>query len=220
MISLVNINKIFRTVSGQVNALRNINLDIQKGDFIVLKGPSGSGKTTLLLTIGTMLKPTSGKVLINDLDIYSLTENERTRYRASQIGFVFQEFHLLPYLNVLDNILLSAAIKRNGEDRKKAMELTDELGLSHRILHKPCELSAGEQQRVALARALIHKPDIILADEPTGNLDHENSMIVITFLNNYHKSGGTVIMGSHRNDADPFANRIMHLEPEGAMKIS
>jgi len=216
MIYLKKINKVFSTARGQVHALSDVNLEVKDGEFLVLKGPSGSGKTTLLLTIGAMLQPTSGTVLIDGNDIYSVNEKERTRFRALYLGFVFQEFYLLPYLNILDNILLSAGVNRNGETRKKALELSGQLGLLHRIYHRPYELSAGEQQRTALIRALIHDPKIILADEPTGNLDPENSEIVINVLANFHKIGGIVIMGSHRNDADQVADRVIMMQNQGS----
>ena len=217
MIYLKKINKVFRTARESVHALRDINMEVKKGEFIVLKGPSGSGKTTLLMTIGAMLQPASGTVLINGNDIYSFNERERTRFRAKYIGFVFQEFYLIPYLNIIDNILLSAGIIRNGESLKKALDLSEQLGLSHRIFHRPYELSAGEQQRTALIRALIHDPQIILADEPTGNLDPENSEIVINVLENFHKKGGVVIMGSHRNDADRVADRVILMQNQGSI---
>lgn len=211
MIQLSNINKIYRSFPKQVTALKNIDLYINRGKFIVIRGPSGSGKTTLLLTIGTMLHPSSGFVKIENTDIYRFNELERTKFRATNIGFVFQEFYLIPYLNVLENIMLSAGLGKDGTKQHKAEELTDKLGLTDRMLHKPSELSAGEQQRIALARALIHQPKIILADEPTGNLDPENSSIVINILNNFHQSGGTVIIATHGKDADLYADRIFSL---------
>ena len=212
MIQLQQINKTFNGLSKPTEALRNIDLNISKGEFFVIRGPSGSGKTTLLMCIGGMLRPSSGLVRIQGQDIYSLNSNERSRFRASSIGFVFQSFYLVQYLNVLDNILLSAGMGKDGNGQRKATDLIDHLGLTDRILHKPSELSAGECQRVALARALIHRPDFILADEPTGNLDPENSAEVINILNDYHKDGGTIILVTHGKNADRYADRIIALE--------
>ena len=211
MIQLSTINKTYGSFPKQVKALKNIDLHINRGEFIVIRGSSGSGKTTLLLTIGTMLQPSSGFVKIKNKNIYCFNELKRTKFRAINIGFVFQEFHLIPYLNVLENIMLSAGLEKDGTKQQKAADLTDQLGLTDRILHKPFELSAGEQQRIALARALVHQPKIILADEPTGNLDPENSSIVINILNNFHQSGGTVIIATHGKDADQYADRIFSL---------
>jgi len=212
MIQLLQINKTFNGLSKPTEALRNIDLNISKGEFLVIRGPSGSGKTTLLMCIGGMLRPSSGLVRIQGQDIYSLNSNERSRFRASSIGFVFQSFYLVQYLNVLDNILLSAGMGNVGNGQRKARDLIDHLGLTDRLLHKPSELSAGECQRVALARALIHRPDFILADEPTGNLDPENSAEVINILNDYHKDGGTIILVTHGKNADPYADRMIALE--------
>ena len=211
MIYLDNVSKIFGSSPKQVEALKNIDLRVNKGEFIIIRGPSGSGKTTLLLSIGGMLQPSSGFVNVENKDIYLLNEFERTKFRASNIGFVFQMFYLIPYLNVVENIMLAAGLGSNGTRQRKASELADQLGLSDRILHKPSELSAGESQRVALARALIHQPNMILADEPTGNLDPDNSREVIRILKEYHQTGGTVIFVTHGKDADQFADRIFNL---------
>ncbi len=212
MIQLDKISKIFGKLPKQTIALKYVDLKINKAEFIVIRGPSGSGKTTLLMSIGGMLQPSSGTVSINDQDIYLLNNNERSRFRASNIGFVFQMFYLIPYLNVLENIMLSAGQIKNDKLNRKAYKLVENLGLSERIMYKPSELSAGECQRVALGRALIHQPKIILADEPTGNLDPENSLMVMKTLDNYHQNGGTVIIVTHGEDTDPFADRIIYLK--------
>ncbi len=217
MIHLDKVSKIFGSPPKQVEALKNIDLHVNKGEFIIIRGPSGSGKTTLLLCIGGMLQPSSGVVNVENKDIYLLNEFERTKFRASNIGFVFQMFYLIPYLNVVENIMLAAGLGSNGPRQRKASELADQLGLSDRILHKPSELSAGERQRVALARALIHQPKMILADEPTGNLDPDNSREVIRILKEYHQTGGTVIFVTHGKDADQFADRIFYLN-KGEMR--
>ena len=194
--------------------MKNVDLKIKEGEFIVVRGPSGSGKTTLLMSIGGMLQPSSGTVRINDKDIYLLSNVERSRFRALNIGFVFQMFYLIPYLNVFENIILSAGQIKNDKLKIKAYNLVENLGLSDRINYKPSELSAGECQRVALGSALIHRPEIILADEPTGNLDPENSSMVMKTFSNYHQNGGTVIIVTHGEDADPFADRVIYLKKE------
>ncbi|KPL17037.1 MAG: hypothetical protein AMS26_02450 [Bacteroides sp. SM23_62] len=211
MIQLEDVSKIFESPLKQVEVLIKITLEVKNGEFIVVKGPSGSGKTTLLLSIGGMLRPTSGNIRINDKNIYLLSDRERTKFRALNIGFVFQMFYLIPYLNVLENTMLSGGLKDIGTKRGKALKLAEDLGLSDRVMHRPSELSAGECQRVALARALIHQPEIILADEPTGNLDKENSSEVVRILAHYHQNGGTVIMATHGDDADKIADRIILL---------
>ncbi len=213
MIHLDKVSKTFKTSTSQVGAIVDIDLLLNEGEFIVINGPSGSGKTTLLLSIGGMLQPSSGVVNVYNKDIYSLNEQERTDYRAKNIGFVFQMYYLIPYLNVMENIMLSAGLGRNGtQNRKVSEQLIDQLGITDRISHKPSELSAGERQRVALARALIHQPKIILADEPTGNLDPENSLGVLRIIKEFHQKGGTVILVSHGSDANQYADRIIHLK--------
>ena len=179
MIQLHHVYKTFKGPSRQTEALKDVDLEFSEHTFSVIRGPSGSGKTTLLMCVGGMLRPSSGSVRIQKEDIYSLNTRERSRFRASRIGFVFQSFYLVTYLNVLENVLLSAGLAKDGNGQREARELIDQLGLTDRILHKPSELSAGECQRVALARALIHQPELILADEPTGNLDPDNSLEVL-----------------------------------------
>jgi ABC-type lipoprotein export system ATPase subunit len=217
MIHLDKVSKIFVSSTKPVEALTNIELQVYKGVFIVIRGPSGSGKTTLLLSIGGMLRPSYGVVRIENKDLYLMNEFERTKFRAFNIGFVFQMFYLLPYLSVLENIMLSAGLGTIGIRQNKAIELADRLGLSDRIEHKPSELSAGERQRVALARALIHQPKIVLADEPTGNLDPDNSKEVLKIIKEYHQTGGTVIFVTHGKDADHYANRLIYLK-KGVLK--
>lgn len=212
MIQLERISKIYGELPKQAVALKNVDLKIKKAEFIVVRGPSGSGKTTLLMSIGGMLQPSSGTVRIDDKDIYLLNNVERSRFRALNIGFVFQMFHLIPYLSVLENIILSTRHIKYDDANKKAYSLIEDLGLSDRINYKPSELSAGECQRVALGRALIHQPKIILADEPTGNLDPENSSMVMKTFKNYHQNGGTLIIVTHGEDANLFADRIIYLK--------
>lgn len=216
MIKLENVCKIFRTRNDEVNALNNVNLNVNEGEFIVVRGHSGSGKSTLLFTIGGMLKATSGTVRVNGMEIYKMDVKKRANFRADNIGFVFQMFHLIPYLNVIENVLLpGGTAKKISLSKTEAKELIKKLHLEKRETHKPSEMSAGEIQRAAIARALIIQPKIILADEPTGNLDPENAAEVIGHLQEFHKDGGTVIVVSHGTDADQFADRIVHLKDGG-----
>ena len=196
---------------GSVTALAPFDLDVDSGEFIAVKGASGSGKTTLLLTLGGMLRPTEGSVLFDGANLYSQPPSARADYRATEVGFVFQMFHLVPYLGVEENVWLAA---RNGAMTQRPRELLEQFGLSHRLTHTPGELSAGERQRVALARALVNGPQLILADEPTGNLDPENDRQVFEHLSEFHRGGGTVIVVTHGTTADDFADRIVELKAD------
>ncbi len=215
MVRLENISKIYRTKRGEVKALDEVSLQIEEGEFVVVRGHSGCGKTTLLLAIGGMLRPTKGQVIVGGNDVYEMGERARARFRAENIGFVFQMFHLVPYLNVIENTLLSS-----GSENKQpeAEELLRRLRMSGREHHKPAELSTGERQRTAIARAMLNHPRIILADEPTGNLDPENAAEAIGYLSEFHRDGGTVIVVTHGSAVDSYANRIIHLQ-EGRIKM-
>ncbi len=212
MVRLENASKNYQTRHGQVRALDKVSLHINDGEFVVVRGPSGSGKTTLLLSIGGMLRPTEGQVLIKNSDIYAMSKTQRARFRAENIGFVFQLFHLVPYLNIIENVLLPVGVGRSQSDRENAKKLLDRLKLTERMYHKPAELSAGEKQRTAIARAMIKRPQIILADEPTGNLDPENSEEIIRHLAEFHSHGGTVIVVTHGKAVDQYAGRIVNLK--------
>jgi len=211
MICLENVVKTYRTRRGDVTALSNISLRIQKGEFVIICGPSGSGKTTLLMTIAGMLRPTSGVVSIEQNNLYAMSIRARAKFRAQNIGFVFQMFHLVPYLNVAENVVLAGGAVANKNRKAQTRELINEFGLAGRNYHKPSELSAGEKQRTAVARALLNSPKIILADEPTGNLDPENATSVLGHLSEFHRSGGTVILATHGAEAERFADRIIYL---------
>lgn len=211
MVELQQVSKRFRGRAGEVIALAEVDLHVAPGEFVVVRGPSGSGKTTLLLALGGMLRPTGGKVLVNGVDVYALTERERARFRGENIGFVFQMFHLVPYLTVLENVALAATAGRTSTVWAAAGELLGRLGLSPRERHLPSELSAGERQRVAVSRALLNHPKLVLADEPTGNLDPDNAAEVFEGLAVFHRRGGTVVVVTHGTAADHHANRIVHL---------
>jgi ABC-type lipoprotein export system ATPase subunit len=216
MIRLQNVTKTYSSTGQTVKALENINLDIERGRFIVLRGPSGSGKTTLLMAIAGMLKPGSGEVLFENRDIYELNTHKRADFRAKNIGFVFQSFHLVPYLNVLENVLL-AGTTSNNDSQPRAIELLEQLGMTNRISHKPSALSSGQKQRTAIARAMLNKPKLILADEPTGNLDPDNAAAVLGYLSQYHKQGGTIILVAHDDEAERLGDHIIYME-DGRIK--
>ncbi len=211
MVVLENVVKTYRARRGDVNALGDINLRIEKGEFVVICGPSGSGKTTLLMTIAAMLRPTGGSVCVEQKDLYTMGIRDRAKFRAENIGFVFQMFHLVPYLNIIENVVLAGGVAEEKRGTVEANELIKQLGLAERAFHKPSELSAGEKQRTAVARALFNRPKIILADEPTGNLDPDNAASVLGYLSEFRHSGGTVILATHGTEAEQFADRIIHL---------
>jgi len=179
---------------------------------VVLQGPSGCGKTTALLMAGGLLSPDSGLVSVTEQNPYALTANERAAFRARTIGFVFQQFHLVPYLSVLDNVL-APCIAADVQDDScgRADSLIERFGLAHRKSHLPGELSSGERQRTALARALLNKPPLLLADEPTGNLDQENAEAVLGHMKEFAESGGAVLLVTHDERAIPFAHRVVRL---------
>ncbi|NQT83687.1 ABC transporter ATP-binding protein [bacterium] len=212
MIELQNVSKVYAGQDGEVRALDHVNLSIQRGEFVVIRGPSGSGKSTLLLTAGGLVRPTEGKVVVDGKDIYTLSSRERASFRGGNIGFVFQMFHLLPYLNVLENVLVPTISGARKSDRTEAAELLQRLKMSDRLHHRPSQLSTGQRQRVAIARALLNRPRVILADEPTGNLDPDNAAEVLDYLTEFHKAGGTVLLVTHEQYADEYAQRIVLLQ--------
>ncbi len=209
MITLESVSKSYQGAQGRTVALDAIDLKIDKHDFVVLRGPSGSGKTTLLVLIAGMLRPSQGEIIVDQQRLSEMSAERKARFRARNIGFVFQMFHLVPYLNVVENVTLAAV---GGEaDTLKAEVLLNKLGMGEKGNSFPSELSAGEKQRTAVARALINQPQIVLADEPTGNLDPESARKVLSYLSDFHKQGGTVIVASHSDFADGFANRVVEL---------
>lgn len=211
MVQFEQLSVVHRTGHGVVKALDGVDLRLTQGEFVVVRGPSGCGKTTLLLTAGGMLRPTGGRVMLNGRDLYDMAVGERAVVRARNIGFVFQMFHLLSYLDVLENVLLAADPSRGGSSKASAEQLLANLGLGDRLRHRPAELSTGERQRVALARALVNKPQLVLADEPTGNLDPENSTAVLEHLKSFQRGGGTVMVVTHGSAADAYADRVVRM---------
>lgn len=212
MIRIENVSKAYVKDETVVKALDGVTLKASKGEFIIVKGSSGCGKTTLLLTTGGLLHPDDGKIIIDDQDLYTLSPQEMAEFRSTKIGFVFQQYHLIPYLTILENVTISSMTHHGKTPGEKAIELICDLGLEDRIKHIPGELSAGEKQRTALARALLYEPKVILADEITGNLDDKNSAIVLAKLKEFTNSGGTVMLVTHDEKAFAYADRIIELE--------
>ena len=215
MVILEDVTKTYRTGRGDINALDSVNLRIEKGEFVVINGPSGSGKTTLLMTIAAMLRPSSGAVSIGGKNVYDMSIRARANFRAENIGFVFQLFYLVPYLNVVENIALASRATGKNTGTDELERLVKQFGLKERAFHKPSQLSAGEKQRTAVARALFNRPQLILADEPTGNLDGENATTVLGYLADFHREGGTVIVVTHASGPEEFADRIIYLRDGG-----
>jgi putative ABC transport system ATP-binding protein len=213
MISLNNITRSFNGPKGKVIALSDISMTISPGELLAVRGPSGCGKSTLLLTAAGMLKPDKGEVLYQDKDNpYNLTPDKRSRLRAQLIGFVFQQFHLIPYLTVQENIAVSSLILSVNNAEERAKELIKKFGLESREDHLPSQLSTGEKQRTALARALYNKPKVIMADEPTGNLDDENADIVMNHLKSYVEDGGCVLLVTHSARAAEYATSTLNMK--------
>ena len=207
------LRKTYRVGKVEVPALRGISFGVERGEFVTVVGPSGSGKSTLFYLLGGLTRADSGRVTIDGVDFASLSDAARTRLRKSKIGFVFQRFNLLPTLSARANIEIAADIAgRGAPDPLFLQQITEMLGIAGRLEHRPNELSGGEQQRVALARALINRPAIVLADEPTGNLDSKNSAIVLNMLRQSNKElGQTVLMITHNPEAADYGDRIIHM---------
>jgi len=196
-----------------VHALRGVDLDVQAGEFVSIVGPSGSGKSTLFNIVGGLTPPTSGSIQIAGRDLLGMTDAERTELRKTTVGFVFQKYNLLPTLTARDNIAIARDIARkNGPLDPQFVEILKLLGIENRLDHKPRALSGGEQQRVAIARAIVNQPAILLADEPTGNLDTENSTAVLAILRDLnHRLGQTILMITHNPEAAGYGHRIVHM---------
>jgi putative ABC transport system ATP-binding protein len=193
-------------------ALKGIDLVVIEGEWLSIVGPSGSGKTTLLNLLGGLDRPTSGSIKIDGIDLHSLTENELAHFRREKIGFIFQQHHLIPYLTALENVML-AQYFHSLPDEEEAIEALRKVGLEHRLAHRPSELSGGEQQRVCVARALINKPSLLLADEPTGNLDLENALMVLDILHQLHQEEEfTIILVTHNPMVANRGERILTIE--------
>jgi ABC-type lipoprotein export system ATPase subunit len=211
-----NLTKIYRRNGQEVRALDGFSLEVAAGEFVAVQGPSGCGKTTLLLVAGGLLRPDGGRVALGGQDPYALSAEARARWRATRVGFVFQQFHLVPYLTVLDNVLApSLAAPSEGAParaRGRVRVLVHHLGLAGRADPVPAELSTGERQRVALARALLNRPGLLLADEPTGNLDRASADVVLEHLAEFARGGGGVLLVTHDPAAAQHAARVVRIE--------
>ncbi len=217
----LKIDKLTKTYNGRegkVAALADVSLTAEAGEFLAVMGPSGCGKSTLLLTAGGLQSPTEGTVEVAGKNLVDMTAEQRARHRAAHIGFVFQQFHLVPYLNVLDNVLAPSLALDIPDGRARARELVARFGLENRAGHVPAKLSTGERQRTALARALFPGPKLILADEPTGNLDRENAEIVLRHLEEFAAAGGTILLVTHDATMADRADRTLHLQ-EGRLCV-
>ena len=213
MIQIIDLCKAFQTKDVETQALDHINLEIKDGEFVSIMGPSGCGKRTLLNAIGLLDQPTSGKILIDDTDISQLNDRKAAEFRNKTLGFVFQNFHLIPSLNVTDNVELPLLFGNVPADERKERVKTvlEEVGLSHRMKHFPSQLSGGQCQRVAIARAIVSKPQIILADEPTGNLDSKMGKEIMDLLLDLNKQGVTIVMVTHDESIALQTSRIIRL---------
>ena len=213
IIKLIELWKVYKRGKIEVPALKNINLDIYQGDFVAILGPSGSGKSTFLNSIGFLDVPTKGTLELEDTNISSLNESQLAQIRGKKIGFIFQQFNLINTISAIENVMLPMIFQNVPESQrtKRATELLTSFGLKDRLHHKPTELSGGEQQRVAIARALSNDPDIIVADEPTGNLDSKTGLNIMEFLKSLNKNGKTIILVTHDQSLIKYAKRTIYL---------
>ena len=213
IIELKDIKKEYKIGTEEIHALSGVTLNIYKNEYVALMGPSGSGKSTLMNMLGCLDSPTSGEYILNKLAVAQMSDNELAEVRNKQIGFVFQTFNLLPRSTTLENVMLPlvyAGIEKSKRE-EMAKKVLEQVGLGNRMTHKPNELSGGQRQRVAIARALVNNPAIILADEPTGNLDSKTSVEIMTLFEEIHQNGNTVVLVTHEEDIAAYAKRIVRL---------
>ena len=214
VLKLQNINRTYKIGSETVEALNDVSLEIPKNDYVALMGPSGSGKSTLMNIMGCLDTPSKGKYLLNTFDVSGMEDKELAEIRNKEIGFVFQTFNLLPRSTALENVALPLIYAGWSKTKReqRALEVLDQVGLANRVHHKPNELSGGQRQRVAIARALVNNPSIILADEPTGNLDSKISYEIMALFKQIHKNGNTIILVTHEEDIARYSHRIIRLK--------
>ena len=215
LLAAENLQKIYVTGEARVSALAGVSFEVEAGDFVALMGPSGCGKSTLLHIAGAMDRPTSGTLRLKDRDLSSMGDDELTRVRREQVGFVFQFFNLLPTLTVGDNIALPCLLAgmKDQDAERRARALAERVGIAHRLSHYPQQISGGEMQRAAIARALVHQPSLLVADEPTGNLDSENGANVLALIAGLNKElGVTVLMATHAADVAAAASRVLKMK--------
>lgn len=214
-VAVKNVSKVYRTNGGgsAVQVLSDVNIEVQEGEFVSLMGPSGSGKSTLLTIMGAMNHPSAGQVLIDHIDVYGLSEERRADFRREYLGFVFQQHHLMPYLNALENVMLPLATKHLSakEKRQRALSVLEKVGLTGKESRLPNQLSGGEQGRLAIARALVNEPPLILADEPTGTLDTRTGHEVMEVFQGLNAHGQTILMVTHNPENAQLARRILHI---------
>ncbi|MEX2213526.1 MAG: ABC transporter ATP-binding protein [Phycisphaeraceae bacterium] len=211
MLDFKSVSKTYPSGTGEVRALDDVTFTLGAGDFIAVRGPSGCGKSTLLLTGGALLRPTRGTISLQGKDLYAGSAEDRARLRATTLGFVFQQFHLVPYLSVRDNVLAASIAAPSANAPSRADELLARFNMTHRAAHVPAELSTGERQRTALARALLNQPKLLLADEPTGNLDPENAQVVLDALRGFADEGGAVLLVTHDDRSAAAADCVMQM---------
>jgi len=211
MIHLENIVKIYKIGDVQVNALNYVSLDIDAGEMVSIMGPSGSGKSTMMNMLGCLDRPNAGKYELDGIDVSRMSDDELASVRNKKIGFVFQSYNLLPRLNAVMNVELPLIYSGAGNRHKRAMEALEAVGIAKRAHHKPSEMSGGEQQRVAIARSLVNDPPLILADEPTGNLDTRTSNSIMEFLQQLNKKGITIVIVTHEEDVASYTGRTIYL---------
>lgn len=211
MLVLERVAKTYPKDGRRITALAPLDLSLRAGEFVAIAGPSGSGKTTCLLIAGGLLDPDSGRVLLDGHNLGAMTRDQLAAVRSQNVGFIFQQYHLIPYLSVLENILVPEAARGCIGNHVRGRALAAEFGLAHRLDHTPAELSSGEKQRAALARALLFRPKILLADEITGNLDQANAQIVLGHLKEYVRAGGSVLLATHDGEIARQADRVEHL---------
>jgi putative ABC transport system ATP-binding protein len=221
MIAIQGVNKTYHTDGLAVKVLHDVSLDIAEGDFVALMGPSGSGKSTLLTILGAMNPPTVGQVTIDGIEPYALSVERQADFRHEYVGFIFQQHHLVSYLTTLENVMLPLTIgaQSRREKRQLASEALDRVGLSGKERRLPAQLSGGEQARVAVARALVNQPPLLLADEPTGNLDSATGTLVLDLLSELNHAGQTIVMVTHNREAANYAQRTVHLR-DGSIERS
>jgi len=213
VIEIDSLTKIYRTGKTEFKALSNVMLRIRKGDFVAIMGPSGSGKSTLMNIIGCLDRPTSGRIMLDGENISTVSDNELAMIRGKKVGFIFQKFNLMPTMNALKNVALPMTFigGSRGDRERRGSELLEKVGLTNWATHKPAELSGGQQQRVAIARALCNNPSIILADEPTGNLDTKTGEQIMEMLVALNKEGKTILLVTHAISLKRFANRVINM---------
>jgi len=210
--AMIKANDLIMDYDERTRAIDRIDMEVMEGEWVTVMGASGSGKTTLMNILGCLDRPTSGVVTLRNTDVTKLDNKDLTRFRRESFGFIFQQFHLVPYLTALENVMLSQYfVNGRGQGEEKAREVLEKVGLGHRLDHTPSHLSGGEQQRVAVARALVNEPEIIMADEPTGNLDQANGKIILDLLKDLNNEGHTIVLITHEPSIGHLGDRIVHM---------